>query len=42
MSRGWTFFDEGQYDKAIDAFKNAISIEWQFKEAHCHLGVDLY
>ena len=37
--RGWTFFDEDQYDKAIDAFKNAINIEWQFKEAHCHLGV---
>ena len=37
--RGWTFFDEEQYDKAIDAFKNTIDIEWQFKEAHCHLGV---
>lgn len=37
--RGWTFFDEDQYDKAIDAFKNAINIEWRFKEAHCHLGV---
>ena len=37
--RGWTFFDEAQYDKAIHAFKNAIDIEWQFKEAHCHLGV---
>ena len=37
--RGWTFFDEEQYDKAIDAFKDAIKIEWQFKEAHCHLGV---
>ena len=37
--RGWTFFDEEQYDKAIDAFKNAINIESQFKEAHCHLGV---
>lgn len=37
--RGWTFFDEGQYDKAIDAFKNAIDIEGQFKEAYCHLGV---
>ena len=37
--RGWTFFDEEQYDKAIDAFKNAINIESQFKDAHCHLGV---
>ena len=37
--RGWTFFDEEQYDKAIDAFKNAIDIEGQFKEAYCHLGV---
>ena len=37
--RGWTFFDEEQYDKAIAAFKNAINIDPQFKEAHCHLGV---
>ena len=37
--RGWTFFDENQYDKAIEAFKNAVDIERRFKEAHCHLGV---
>ena len=37
--RGWTFFDEEQYDKAIEAFKNAINIEGRFKEVHCHLGV---
>ncbi len=37
--RGWTFFDEEQYDKAIAAFKNAININPKFKEAHCHLGV---
>lgn len=37
--RGWTFFDEEQYDKAIEAFKNAIDIEGQFKEAYCHLAV---
>ena len=37
--RGWTFFDEEQYDKAIEAFKNAINIEKRFKEVHCHLGV---
>ena len=37
--RGWTFFDEEQYDKAIDAFKNAIDIEGRFKEAYCHLAV---
>ena len=37
--RGWTFFDEEQYDKAIEAFKDAINIERRFKEAHCHLGV---
>ena len=37
--RGWTFFDEGQYDKAITEFKNAINIDSNFKEAHCHLGV---
>lgn len=37
--RGWTFFDEEQYDKAIAAFKNAINIDPKFKEAHCHLGV---
>ena len=37
--RGWTFFDEEHYEKAIDAFKNAINIDPKFKEAHCHLGV---
>ncbi|RKU15316.1 hypothetical protein C6503_13840 [Candidatus Poribacteria bacterium] len=37
--RGWIFFDEEQYDKAIEAFKNAINIEKRFKEVHCHLGV---
>ena len=37
--RGWTFFDEEQYGKAIAAFKNAINIDPKFKEAHCHLGV---
>ena len=37
--RGWTFFDEKQYNKAIDAFKDALNIESRFKEAHCHLGV---
>ena len=37
--RGWTFFDEEQYEKAIDAFKNATNIDPKFKEAHCHLGV---
>jgi tetratricopeptide (TPR) repeat protein len=38
-SRGWTFFDDEQYEKAIAAFKNAINIDSDFKEAHCHLGV---
>ena len=37
--RGWTFFDEKQYEKAIAAFKNAIDLDPNFKEAHCHLGV---
>lgn len=37
--RGWTFFDEEQYGKAITAFKNAINIDPKFKKAHCHLGV---
>ena len=37
--RGWTFFDEGQYSKAIDEFRSAINIDPDFKEAHCHLGV---
>ena len=37
--RGWTFFDEKAYDKAIAAFKNALSIKAGFKKAHCHLGV---
>ena len=37
--RGWTFFDEEQYEKAIAAFTNAINIDSDFKEAHCHLGV---
>lgn len=37
--RGWTFFDGGQYEKAITAFKNVINIDPKFKEAHCHLGV---
>ena len=37
--RGWTFFDEEQYEKAITAFKHAINIDSDFKEAHCHLGV---
>ena len=37
--RGWTFFDEGQYEKAIAEFRNAINIDLNFKEAHCHLGV---
>ena len=37
--RGWTFFDEGNYTKAISEFRSAISIDPNFKEAHCHLGV---
>lgn len=37
--RGWTFFDEEHYEKAIAAFKHAINIDPKFKEAHCHLGV---
>lgn len=37
--RGWTFFDEEQYERAIAAFKNATNIDPKFKEAHCHLGV---
>ena len=37
--RGWTFFDEEQYDKAIAEFRNAININPDFKEAHCLLGV---
>ena len=36
---GWTFFDEEQYDQAIAAFQNAISIDEKFKEARNHLGV---
>ncbi|MCY4569377.1 MAG: tetratricopeptide repeat protein [Candidatus Poribacteria bacterium] len=36
---GWTFFDEEQYGRAIDVFKNAIKIDPNFKEAHNHLGV---
>ena len=36
---GWTFFDEKQYDQAIAAFQNSISIDEKFKEAHNHLGV---
>ena len=38
-SRGWTFFDEEQYNTAIAEFKSAIGIDLNFKEAHCHLGV---
>ena len=37
--RGWTFFDEEHYEKAITAFKHAINIDPKFKEAYCHLGV---
>jgi tetratricopeptide (TPR) repeat protein len=37
--RGWTFFDEEQYNRAIAEFRNAINIDSDFKEAHCHLGV---
>lgn len=37
--RGWTFFDDEHYGKAIAAFKNALNIDSNFKEAHCHLGV---
>ena len=37
--RGLTFFDESQYAKAIGAFKNAIDIDPEFKEAHFYLGV---
>ncbi len=37
--RGWTFFDEGNYTKAISEFISAINIDPNFKEAHCHLGV---
>ena len=36
---GWTFFDEEQYNQAIAAFQNAISIDEKFKEARNHLGV---
>ena len=36
---GLTFFDEAQYAKAIEAFKNAIDIDSKFKEAHFYLGV---
>ena len=38
--RGWTFFDEEQYNRAIALnSENAINIDSDFKEAHCHLGV---
>ncbi len=37
--RGLTFFDESQYSEAIEAFKNAINIDSEFKEAHFYLGV---
>ncbi len=36
--RGLTFFDESQYKEAIKAFKNAIDIDPEFKEAHFYLG----
>ena len=38
-SRGWTFFDEDVYDEAIAEFRNAIDIDPDFEEAHCHIGV---
>ena len=37
--RGLTFFDESQYSEAIEAFKNTINIDSEFKEAHFYLGV---
>ena len=37
--RGWTFFDDGNFTKAISEFRSAINIDPNFKEAHCHLGV---
>ena len=37
-SRGLTFFDESQYKESIKAFKNAIGIDPEFKEAHFYLG----
>ena len=36
--RGLTFFDESQYKESIKAFKNAIGIDPEFKEAHFYLG----
>ena len=36
--RGWTFFDVGNFEKAIAEFREAISIDPNYKEAHCHLG----
>ena len=37
--RGLAFFDDSQYEEAITAFKNAINIDSEFKEAHFYLGV---
>ena len=37
--RGLTFFDDSQYTRAIEAFKNVIEIDSEYKEAHFYLGV---
>ena len=36
--RGWTFFDVGNFEKAIAEFRAAINIDPNYKEAHCYLG----
>ena len=36
--RGWRYFDERKYDKAITELKNAINIDPNFKEAYNRLG----
>ena len=38
-AQGLSYLDDNQYGKAIIEFKRAISIDSQYKEAYCNLGV---
>lgn len=37
-TRGWNFFDEERYNKAIEQFEKTIALDSTFKEAYCYLG----
>jgi tetratricopeptide (TPR) repeat protein len=41
-NRGANYMAEGEYDKAIECFGEAIRVKSKFPEAYCHRGVAYY